>query len=43
LIDTLTVAFASAADDPPADDKVTHDCVFPAVQLIEAPPGFESV
>jgi hypothetical protein len=43
LIDAVTVAVAPAASVPPAADKVTHVCVFDAVQLIEAVPVFVSV
>ena len=34
---------APAASVPPADDNVTHDCVFVAVQAIEAVPVFVTV
>ena len=43
MIVTVTVAVPPAASVPPADDKVTHVCVFAAVQLIAVPPGFVSV
>jgi hypothetical protein len=43
LIDTVTDAFAPAASVPPEDDRVTHDCVFPALQFIGALPGFDRV
>jgi hypothetical protein len=43
LIDAVTVVLAPAASGPPADDKVTHVCVFVAVQAIEAVPVFVSV
>jgi hypothetical protein len=43
LIDAVTVVDAPAASVPPVDDRVTHDCVFPAVQLSEAPPVFVTV
>jgi hypothetical protein len=43
LIETVTVAVAPAASVPPVADKVTHDCTFDAVQLIEAVPVFVSV
>jgi hypothetical protein len=42
-IDAVTVAVAPAASVPPADDKVTHVCVFAAVQVIDVPPVFVSV
>ena len=40
---TVTVAVAPAASVPLPDDKVTHVCVFAAVQAIEVPPVFVSV
>jgi hypothetical protein len=43
LIDAVTVVVAPAASVPLAADKVTHVCVFDAVQLIEAVPVFVSV
>jgi hypothetical protein len=43
LIDTVTLSVAPAASVPPADDSVTHVCVFDAVQLIEVPPVFVNV
>ena len=43
MIDTDTVAVAPAARLPPEDDSVTHDAVLDAVQLIDWPPGFDSV
>src|SRR5512134_1241968 len=43
LIDAVTVVFAPAASVPPADDSVTHDCTFDAVQLIDVPPVFVNV
>jgi len=43
LIDTVTLSVAPAASVPPADDSVTHVCVFDPVQLIEVPPVFVNV
>jgi hypothetical protein len=43
LIDAVTVAVVPAASVPPADDKVTHDCAFVAVQFIGAVPVFVTV
>ena len=40
LIETVTVVLAPAANVPPAEDRVTHDCPLDAVQLIELPPVF---
>jgi hypothetical protein len=42
-IDAVTVAPTPAASVPPADDKVTHDATFDAVQFIGEPPVFVSV
>ena len=43
LIEAVTVAVAPAASVPAVADKVTHVCVFAAVQFIEAVPVFVSV
>jgi hypothetical protein len=43
LIHTITVVVSPDARVPLIDDRVIHAWPFPAVQVIDVPPGFRSV